>query len=461
MVSPDFLSRLSSRLWAGISIIAAAFIILSIVVGIIFYKQRQLLQASKVTVTDRKRQERLSSTTVDPRVHGVSLSQCFHSHGLQVSTDEESELQGALQKHKQRKLELVMTSVTSDVSDTSSNVESTNLDQRSLSSLSLCSFRSQSLEACREWFSDEEGSLCSSSMSDIMSRVQVYLETMDDSPNFQKFPCDRIVCEDQKYLGLEKTNQQKMQMPQSLSDPLEASFDILLPPPQPGPDASGAPSGISPPPLLPGADASGATSGILPPPLLPGADASGATSGIHHLHHYQGLMPQEPLLAPCLHHNQGLMPQEPLLASRHLHHYQGLMPQKPLLAFHFHHYQRLMPWKPLLAFHFHHNQGLMPQKPLLAFHFHHYQRLMPQKPLLAFHFHHYQRLMPWKPLLAFHFHHYQRLMPWKLLLAFHFHHIQGLMPQKPLLASCLRHNQGLMPSEAPPGTVYQNQAKHK
>ncbi|XP_072505504.1 uncharacterized protein C1orf185 homolog isoform X2 [Notamacropus eugenii] len=313
-VPVDFLNHLSSLLGVGVGIVAVAFIVLSIVVGILFYKRRELFQVSKVTVIDGKCQKKLSSSTVDSCFRSVSLSRCFHSSGLQVSRDKELELQGALQKQKQRKLNFVMTSITSDVSDPCSSVESINVDQRSSFSSSLGSFYCQSLEASRDWFSDEEGSLCSYSKKDsFVDRVQVYLETMYAAENFQEFQCDVAINEDQNYLGLEKTNQQKMQMPKSVSNLPKASSDIPHPPelgddttkaststphpPQSEANASEASSGIPYPPQSRadpnkasistphppelGANASEASSGILHPPQSK-ANASEASSGIPH-----------------------------------------------------------------------------------------------------------------------------------------------------------------------------------
>ncbi|XP_051855678.1 uncharacterized protein C1orf185 homolog [Antechinus flavipes] len=223
-VSLDFLHHLSSLLGIGVGVIAVAFIVLSIVVGILFYKRRELFQVSRVTVTDRKSRGKSSSTITDPHCNGLSLSRCFHSSGLQASRGKELELQEALQKSKRRDLDFVMTSITSDTSD---NGRSMTPDRSSLSSsLSLISFYSQSLEISRDWFSDEEGS---SMKSSLMDRVQVYLDTMDTSENLEQFQCGMAVNEDQKHLVLEKANQQKMQMPQSVSIPLEVSSGIPCP----------------------------------------------------------------------------------------------------------------------------------------------------------------------------------------------------------------------------------------
>ncbi|XP_074122074.1 uncharacterized protein C1orf185 homolog [Sminthopsis crassicaudata] len=224
-VSLDFLHHLSSLLGIGVGVIAVAFIVLSIVVGILFYKRRELFQVSRVTVVDRKSRGKSSSTITDPHSHGLSLSRCFHSSGLQAARDKELGLQEALQKSKRRDLGFVMTSITSDTSD---NGRSMTPDRSSLSSsLSLISFYSQSLELSRDWFSDEEGS---SMKSSLMDRVQVYLDTMDTSENLEQFQCGMTVSEDQKHLLLEKANQQKMQVPQAVSIPLKVSSGIPCPP---------------------------------------------------------------------------------------------------------------------------------------------------------------------------------------------------------------------------------------
>ncbi|XP_056671146.1 uncharacterized protein LOC103095074 isoform X2 [Monodelphis domestica] len=220
-VPVGFLNRLASLLGFGVGIVTVAFIFLSVVLCILFYKWRETFKICRDSQIETKSHK--SSITLEPNVHGISLSRCFHTSGIQFSGDKEFKLQPVLQDRGE--LSFVVTSITSE---TSSSCENTDISPTSLSSSD--SFASKSIEASGEWFSDEEGFLYSSSLKGLMDRVKVYLETIGDDQNPEKFQCDVIISENQNQLHLDKKDQKEMQMPNLVPNLFEASLNIPHPP---------------------------------------------------------------------------------------------------------------------------------------------------------------------------------------------------------------------------------------